>query len=428
MKKVEKLNKGLSGRITIPADKSISHRAVMLSSIANGFCTIENFSGGADCKSTVELFKQLGVDIFYSDEKTLRIFSNGILHSNTDFECTCGNSGTTMRLVTGILASRFFKSTLTGDESLSLRPMQRIIEPLMLMGADIESTEGHAPLIIHGKGLKGIKYHSDIASAQVKSSVLLAGLRAQGVTTYVEPYISRNHTELMLDYLGADITSDGNSVTVWSSELEAKDITIVGDISSAAFFIVAGLLVSDSDFIIENVGINPTRTGILDIVSRMGASVELLNEHVVSGEPVADIHVQYCENLKACIIEGDDIPRLIDELPIIAVLASQAEGETVVKNAEDLRNKESDRIKCLVSGLSSIGVDIEETEDGFIVRGKTQLEGGVEVESYRDHRLAMSFYVAGLLCKKEIAVRSFEWINISFPEFEKLMYNLICND
>ena len=423
MERVSKLDKGLKGSIKIPADKSISHRAVMLSSLTNGFCTIENFSAGADCKSTVELYRQLGVEIFYADDRTLRVFSNGRLKPTSE-NLNCGNSGTTMRLSSGILAGQPFKSTLVGDESLSKRPMQRIIEPLTLMGAEIESDNEHAPLIIHGKRLEGIKYFADLSSAQVKSAVLLAGLFAEGGTTYVEPSISRNHTELMLDYLGADITSDGNSVSICDSILEPKDIIVPGDISSAAFFIVAGLIVPNSDFIITNVGLNPTRTGILDIAERMGATIEILNEEVVSGEPVGDIRVRYAGKLKGCTIEGDDIPRLIDELPVIAVLASQAEGETVVKNAEDLRNKESDRIKCLVEELKKIGVQIEETNDGFIVRGKTELKGGIELESYRDHRLAMAFYVAGLICREEIAIRSFEWINISFPEFLELMNKL----
>lgn len=424
MERVSKPDKGLSGTITIPPDKSISHRAVMLSSLTNGFCTIENFSAGADCKSTVELFKQLGVEIYYADDKTLRIFSNGRLIPSASKVYNCGNSGTTMRLVSGILAGQSFESMLIGDESLSKRPMQRIVEPLTLMGADIESTDGHAPLTIRGKRLEGIKYFADLSSAQVKSAVLLAGLFADGETTYVEPCISRNHTEIMLDYLGADITSNGNSVTVCASTLEPKDIKIAGDISSAAFFIVAGLIVEGSDFIIKNVGLNPTRTGILDIVKRMGATIEILNQDVISGEIVGDLRIKHCETLKGCKIEREDIPRLIDELPIIAVLASQADGETIVKNAEDLRNKESDRIKCTVTELKKLGIDIEETSDGFIVRGKSKLIGGVELESNRDHRLAMAFYVAGLICEKEVAIRGFEWTKISFPEFLEIFSEL----
>lgn len=436
IKKVSK-SKKLTGEITIPADKSISHRAVMFSSIANGECIVKNFSSGADCHSTLNLFKQLGVNIQFIDDKTLKISSTGKLNpqkiapspqpspQGEGVVCCCGNSGTTMRLVSGILAGQNFDSVLVGDESLSKRPMKRIIEPLTLMGANIESVDGHAPLIIHGHKLHGIEYSSTLSSAQVKSCILLAGLKAEGKTTYVEPVVSRNHTELMLHYLGANIQVKDNKTTIYPSELVAKDIEIVGDISSAAFFIVAGLIVEGSDFVIKNVGINPTRTGILDITKRMNANIEILNKRTVSGEPCADIWVQYSESLKACEISGEDIPRLIDELPVIAVLASQAEGETIVKNAEDLRNKESDRIKCLVEELTKIGVDIKETADGFIIRGKQKsLQGNAELQCYHDHRLAMSFYIAGLVCQNEIAINGFEWTKISFPEFEELINKL----
>lgn len=424
LKTVQKLNSGLKGEITIPADKSVSHRAVMFSSIARGKCTVKNFSSGADCHSTLNIFKQLGVNIEFIDEKTLSINSDGNLKpSFTPLDA--GNSGTTTRLISGILAGQKFDSVIIGDESLSKRPMKRIIEPLTLMGAEIDSVDGHAPLTIKGRNLHGIIYNSKLASAQVKSCVLLAGLNADGKTTFTEPYLSRNHTELLLQYLGADITINGTSSTICSSELAAKDITIIGDISSAAFFIVAGLIVPNSDFVIKDVGLNPTRSGIIDVVKRMGGGVNILNLRYDSGEEVGDIRVQYNDNLKGCTIEGEDIPRLIDELPVIAVLASQAEGQTIVKNAEDLRNKESDRIKCLVSELKKIGIKIEETQDGFIIDGKTQIKGGAELESYHDHRLAMSFYIAGLIAENEIAINGFEWTKISFPEFEELVYKLV---
>ena len=423
LKRIVKLNKGLKGEITIPADKSISHRAVMFASLARGKCIIENFSNGADCVSTLNIFKQLGIDIDYIDKKTLCVNSSGKL-SYSDLPLNAGNSGTTTRLIAGILAGQNFTSTVVGDESLSKRPMKRVIEPLTLMGANIESVDGHAPLIIHGQNLHGIHYTSKLASAQVKSCILLAGLNANGSTTVVEPHVSRNHTELLLDYLGADVRVKDKSVTVFPSELNSKDITIVGDISSAAFFIISGLIVPNSDFIIKNVGLNDTRSGIVDAAQRMGAELEILNTSIVSGEKCGDIRVRYCDNLKGCTIEGDDIPRLIDELPAIAVLASQAEGQTIVKNAEDLRNKESDRIKCLVSELVKIGINIIETADGFIVEGKTKINGGAELETYHDHRLAMTFYIAGLIAEQEIAINGFEWTNISFPEFEELMANL----
>ena len=422
IKKVRCVKK-LGGEITIPSDKSISHRAVILSSIAKGQTVVNNFSGGADCHSTLELFKSLGIDIQFLNDNTLKI-NGGKLTPSVSGIYSCGNSGTTMRLVAGILAGQNFNSTLIGDESLSKRPMKRIIEPLTQMGAEIQSNDGRAPLKIIGHKLHGIDFESKISSAQVKSCVLLAGLKAEGRTTYVEPNMSRNHTELMLKYLGANIQTEQNKIIIYPSEPEAKDIEVVGDISSAAFFIVAGLIVPNSEIIIKNVGINPTRTGILDVVQRMGGDIGLINERTVSGEKCADIKVRYTDFLKGCVIEGEDIPRLIDELPVIAVLASQAEGETVVRDAEDLRNKESDRISCLVNELKKTGLDIEETPDGFVVR-KSKLTGDAELESFHDHRLAMSFYIAGLVCEKEIAINGFEWTKISFPEFENLFNSLV---
>lgn len=426
IKKVLKI-KNLKGEITIPADKSISHRAIMFSAISSGKAIIKNFLKGADCISTIDLFKQLGVEINYVDNKTISVIGSKLIKSTEPLNA--GNSGTTMRLVTGILAGQNFDSILVGDESLSKRPMKRIIEPLRQMGADISSMDGKAPLCIKGRNLYGIDYESKISSAQVKSCVLLAGLNenTKGKTIYTEPAISRNHTEIMLKYLGADIETIDNKIIISPSKLQAKDIEVVGDISSAAFFLVAGLIVEGSDFVIKNVGINKTRTGIIDIIKRMNGQIEIMNERIISGEPVADIRVRYSEDLKPCEISGEDIPRLIDELPIIAVLASQADGETVVKNAEDLRNKETDRISCLVRELQKIGVDIFEQDDGFIVYGKRKhnLNGDAELNTYHDHRLAMSFYIAGLICEKEIAINGFEWINISFPEFEQLMESLI---
>lgn len=412
----------LKGEITIPADKSISHRAVMLSSIAKGKSIIRNFSSGEDCHTTLNIFKQLGINIDFIDNKTLKI-EGGILNAPTS-TLYCGNSGTTTRLISGILAGQNFTSTLIGDESLSKRPMKRIIEPLSLMGAKISSEDNRLPMTIEGAPLNGIEYSTQIASAQVKSAILLAGLRAEGKTTVKEPFISRDHTERMLKYLGARLDIKDNEVTIHPSELEAHDINIAGDISSAAFFIVAGLIVKESNFVIKNVGLNPTRTGIIDIVKKMGGNIEIFNEREVSGEPVGDIRVQYSENLKHCVIEGEIIPKLIDELPVIAVLLSQADGESIVKDAQDLRNKEADRITCLVKELSKIGIDIEETPDGFIVRGKTSINGGSELECYHDHRLAMSYYIAGLISKEEIAINGFEWTKISFPEFEELFFKL----
>lgn len=418
---VEKKN-GLKGIVTIPSDKSISHRAVMFSSLAKGRTLIKNFSKGADCHSTLKVFSNLGIKYNFLDETTLEIFSEGKLITNGNV-LDCGNSGTTVRLMSGILAGQNFNSVLIGDESLSKRPMKRVIEPLKLMGANIESNDFKIPMKICGTQLTGIDYESKLASAQVKSCVLLAGMNADGKTTFKEPYLSRNHTELMLKYLGADIDFKNTVTLISKSSLTAKNIEIPGDISSAAFFIVAALITPNSDVVIKNVGLNPTRTGILEVVEKMGADYEILDEKLLGEELVGDIKIKYSE-LKGTVIEGEIIPKLIDELPVIAVLATQAEGKTIVKDAQDLRNKESDRISAIVKELKKVGANIEETPDGFIIEGKTKLVGGAEIETYHDHRLAMSMYVAGLICEKPVKINDFEWVNISFPEFENLMNKL----
>lgn len=418
---VEKKNK-LSGEVIIPSDKSISHRAIMFSSLAKGKTLVKNFSKGADCHSTLKVFSSLGIEHKFLDEQTLEIISDGILKTPQSY-LDCGNSGTTMRLMSGILASRNFDSVLMGDESLSKRPMKRVIEPLSLMGAEISSNDNKAPLKIHGKDLQAIDYNSKLSSAQVKSCILLAGLNTEGITKYTEPFLSRNHTELMLEYLGADIKVEGTTTSITKSGLEAKDIEIAGDISSAAFFIVAGLITPNSDIIVKNVGLNPTRTGILEVVKKMGGDIEILDKKLLGKEEVGDLRIK-TSNLKATTIEGEVIPKLIDEIPVIAVLATQAEGTTIIKDAQDLRNKESDRISATVRELKKIGADIEETPDGFIINGKKQLKGEAEIETYHDHRLAMSLYVAGLICEKPIKINEFQWVNISFPEFETLMNKL----
>ena len=418
---IYKSEKGLKGTVTIPSDKSISHRAIMFTSLANGKSIIKNFSKGQDPLSSLKVCKALGIDAEFSNEELI-VKSNGIL-SAPQTHLDCGNSGTTMRLMSGILAGQNFNSTLIGDESLSKRPMKRVIEPLALMGAKIESNEFKAPLKIYGQNLQPINYISKLASAQVKSCILLAGLNIDGQTSFTEPYVSRNHTEIMLKYMGANISINNTTVTIEKSELEPKTIEICGDISSAAYFIVAGLIVPSSKIILKNVGLNPTRTGILEVAKKMGGNIEILDKRNISGEDVGDIQISY-SNLNACTIEGEIIPRLIDELPVIAILATQAKGTTIIKDAQDLRNKESDRIKAVVTELKKIGADIEETPDGFIINGKTNLKGDTEVETYHDHRLAMSLYVAGLICEKPIAINGFEWVDISFPEFDRLFNSL----
>ena len=305
--------------------------------------------------------------------------------------------------------------------------MKRILEPLQMMGANISSLNNDfkAPLLIKPAELSGITYNSPIASAQVKSCLLFAGLFAQGETVVSEPFKSRDHSERMLKYLGANIEVDGLSVKISKSELEPKEIIISGDISSAAFFFVAGAIVPNAVVTVKNVGVNQTRTGIIDVLQKMGANIEILNPRIQCDEEIADIRVSYSENMKGITIEGEIIPRLIDELPVIAILASQAEGTTIVKDAQDLKNKESDRIKSVCREFSKLGVNILEKEDGFIIEGKTNLKGDCEIETYHDHRLAMSAYVAGLICEKPVLINDFEWVNTSFPEFLSLMDKII---
>ena len=415
-------SKGLKGEVVIPADKSISHRSAMFSALTEGVCEVENFSMGADCISTLNIIKELGCQVDFIADKHIRIDSKNAFKKDR-YKLDCGNSGTSMRLFSGILASRDIESTLFGDESLSKRPMKRVILPLELMGAKFKHNDYKAPLIIQGGELFPIDYKTPMASAQVKSCILLAGLNTYGETKVTEPYVSRDHTERMLKYLGADIVCEGVTTKIKKSKLEPKSLKVCGDISSAAFFLVAGAIVPNSDIILKNVGLNPTRTGIIDVMQQMNADIEILDKRVECNEEVGDIRIK-TSDLKPVTIEGAIIPRLIDELPVIAVLASQANGTTVVKDAGDLRNKESDRIKCLVNELKKIGVNIEETPDGFIIEGKTNLIGGSEVECYHDHRLAMSLYVAGLICEQPVMINEFQWVDVSFPEFLPMMQSL----
>ncbi len=423
MQKIVKPRKNLQGIVTIPADKSMSHRAIIFPALAKGKSTIRNFSTGQDPHSTLQIFRDLGVDIEVKNNSTVIINSTGKLATPAR-SLDCGNSGTTMRLLSGVLASRDFNSTLVGDLSLSKRPMKRVIEPLTLMGGKIESDEFKAPLKIYGQELHPINYTSKIASAQVKSCILLAGLNTKGKTTVTEPFVSRNHSEILLKHMGAKIETDKTTVSIEKSELSPIEINIFGDISSAAYFLVAGLIVPNSEIVLKNIGLNPTRTGIIDVIKQMGGNIEILDLHETCGEIVGDIRVKYSPNLKGCEINGEIIPRLIDEIPIIAVLATQAEGQTVISDAQDLRNKESDRISAVVTELKKLGASIEEKPDGMKINGKTNLTGDCQVETYHDHRLAMSLYVAGLVCSKEVLINGFEWVDISFPEFEQLFASL----
>ncbi len=413
--------KGLKGEVTVPGDKSISHRAVMFGALSEGKTEITNFLQGADCLSTIGCFRRLGIDI-ENQENTVTIWGKGLdgLSAPSD-TLDAGNSGTTTRLISGILAAQPFTTTLTGDSSIQKRPMKRIIEPLSMMGARIESLNGNgcAPLQINGSPLHGIHYHSEVASAQVKSAILLAGLYAEGETAVTEPVLSRNHSELMLRTFGANIRSEGTTAVISPRpRLTGQKIRVPGDISSAAYFIAAGLLVPGSDILIRNVGINPTRAGILKAAKAMGGHVSLLNENR-EGEPTADLHVVY-RPLHGTVIEGDMIPTLIDELPIIAVMAAAASGTTIIRNAAELKVKESNRIDVMVRNLSAMGCSITGTEDGMIIEGKGSSElplTGAVIDSFADHRIAMSFAVASLIAEGETTIRGSECVSISYPDF-----------
>jgi 3-phosphoshikimate 1-carboxyvinyltransferase len=410
----------LKGEITIPGDKSISHRSVMFGSIAKGTTEISHFLSGADCLSTISCFQSMGVSIDIKGDSVI-VEGRG-LHGlkNPVDTLDCGNSGTTTRLISGILAAQDFDVTLTGDDSIQKRPMKRIMEPLSLMGAQITSIKdnGCAPLSISGKKLHGIHYTSQVASAQIKSSILLAGLYAEGETRVTEPYISRNHSEIMLKYFGADVKTEGTTACIAPpKELFGNKIKVPGDISSAAFFIAAGLIIPGSEILIRNTGINPTRDGILSVCRDMGANITLLNENTDSGEPTADILVKY-SSLHGTTIEGSIIPRLIDELPMIAAMACFAEGETIIRDAAELKVKESNRIEVMVQNLTAMGADVTETEDGMIIRGGRPLHG-VVIDSKLDHRIAMTFAVTGLCADGETEILGADCVNISYPGFYK---------
>lgn len=406
----------IKGRLRVPGDKSISHRAVMFGSIAKGTTNIKGFLTGADCISTISIFKNMGIDIEL-DNTFVKVHGKGLYGLNCPHEILdCGNSGTTTRLVSGILSAQNFTSVLTGDKSIQKRPMNRIITPLSMMGADIESNDGFAPLTITGSKLHGIEYNSPVASAQVKSAILLAGLYASSPTTVTEPAKSRDHTELMLKKFGANLTSTKTSVTINPcSELFANDIDVPSDISSAAFFMAAAILVPGSELILENVGINPTRDGIIKVLKDMGANIEIINQ-TDSFEPVADIKVAYSK-LHATCIGGDIIPTLIDELPLLAALASLAEGTTVIKDAGELKVKESNRIRVMCEELSKLGVDVVETEDGMEIKGADKLKGNVTISTHDDHRIAMTFAVLNLISEGEIRLDNKNCVEISYPEF-----------
>lgn len=408
----------LRGEVTVPGDKSISHRSVMLGSIARGTTEIHGFLQGADCLSTISCFSKMGIAIENHGD-TVRVHGKGLRGlTPPGTVLDCGNSGTTTRLISGILSAQDFSAVLTGDESIQARPMKRITAPLSMMGANIESMLKNdcAPLRITGSSLHGIHYHSPVASAQVKSAILLAGLYAEGETRVTEPYISRNHSELMLSLFGAHIHTEATTaVLLPPDELYAQRITVPGDISSAACFLAAGLILPDSEILIKHVGINPTRDGILRVCRQMGGAVKLLNQTDGPGEPTADILVR-SSALSGIVIEGDIIPTLIDELPIIAVMACFAKGTTIIRDAAELKVKESNRIDVMVKNLTAMGADVEAADDGMIIHGGRPLQGAV-IDSKKDHRIAMTFAVAAAAAEGETEILSAGCVDISYPDF-----------
>ena len=414
----------LKGTLTVPGDKSISHRAVMFGSLARGTTRISHFLEGADCLSTISCFRKMGIEIDRNKDEIL-VHGRGLHGLTAPTEILdVGNSGTTTRLISGILAGQTFTSELDGDDSIRTRPMKRIMTPLVSMGADITSRldNGCAPLIIHSRPLHAAHYDSPVASAQVKSCVLLAGMYADGITSVTEPFLSRNHTEIMQNYFGAEITSEGTTASIRPEPvLEGRDIQVPGDISSAAYFIAAGLLTPGSEILLKNVGINPTRAGIIKVCMDMGADITLLNEST-EGEPTADLLIR-TSSLKGTTIEGSIIPTLIDEIPMIAVMAAFAEGTTIIRDAQELKVKESDRIAVMVDNLRRMGADIEGTDDGMIIHGGRPLHGAV-IDSHLDHRIAMSFAVAGTICDGTVEILNGECVNISYPEFYQDLYRL----
>ena len=408
----------MKGELTVPGDKSISHRGIMFGAIAEGTTELEGFLDGADCRSTISCFRQMGIEIS-QDHDRVQIHGKGLygLRQPKDM-LDAGNSGTTVRLISGILAGQPFTTQLTGDASIQKRPMKRIMTPLSLMGASIRSLAGNdcAPLEIHGGSLVPIHYDSPVASAQVKSCVLLAGLYAEGQTSVTEPVPSRDHTERMLSGFGAEITSRERTATVTGHpRLIGQHITIPGDISSAAYFIAAGLICPNSDLYIRNVNTNPTRAGILTVAKQMGGKITLENQRVVSGEEVCDIHV-VSSDLHGTQIDRELIPSLIDEIPVIAVMAAFAEGTTVIKDAQELKVKESNRIDSVTENLNAMGADAIPTKDGMIIHGGRPLHGA-RILTRSDHRIAMSFAIAGLAADGETTFDDPGCIDISYPTF-----------
>ena len=417
---IQKIKKA-AGQIKVPGDKSISHRAVMLGSLANGVTEISGFLKGADCLSTIDCFRKMGIDIDINGEN-VTVHGNGLRGlKKPDEMLYTGNSGTTTRLLCGILAGQNFDTSITGDASIQKRPMGRVVQPLSMMGAKIENE--YCPLYITGTKLHGIDYKMPVASAQVKTAIILAGLYADGETVIHEIEKSRDHTELMLSAMGADLTVDNLDITVKpTNDLTAVNVDVPGDISSAAFFLVLGAIMPNSQITVTNVGINPTRTGIIDVLKDMGADITLENVHTSAGETVADITVR-SSSLKGTTVGGDIIPRLIDELPIIAVAAVFADGQTVIKDAQELKVKETNRIRAVVDEFNKCGIDITETDDGMIINGGKSIHGA-DFKTYGDHRMAMSLTVLAQLADGESTLDDSNCACVSYPTFFDDFYKL----
>lgn len=417
---IQKIKKAV-GQIKVPGDKSISHRAVMLGLLANGVTEISGFLKGADCLSTIDCFRKMGIDIDINGEN-VTVHGNGLRGlKKPDEMLYTGNSGTTTRLLCGILAGQNFDTSITGDASIQKRPMGRVVKPLSMMGAKIENE--YCPLYITGTKLHGIDYKMPVASAQVKTAIILAGLYADGETVIHEIEKSRDHTELMLSAMGADLTVDNLDITVKpTNDLTAVNVDVPGDISSAAFFLVLGAIMPNSQITVTNVGINPTRTGIIDVLKDMGADITLENVHTSAGETVANITVR-SSSLKGTTVGGDIIPRLIDELPIIAVAAVFADGQTVIKDAQELKVKETNRIRAVVDEFNKCGIDITETDDGMIINGGKSIHGA-DFKTYGDHRMAMSLTVLAQLADSESTLDDSDCACVSYPTFFDDFYKL----
>lgn len=418
----------LKGTVELIGDKSISHRAIMFSSIAKGTTRIKNFLMGQDCLSTIDCFRKMGVNIDINDNEVIvnGVGLRGLKKPNEILNV--GNSGTTIRLMMGILAGNEFESTVIGDESIGKRPMKRVTNPLRLMGCNIKGNDdaNFTPITIYGGNLNGIEYKMQVASAQVKSSIILASLYANSSSTIIEKSKSRNHTEIMLKSFGADIKSNDLKIDVKPVRelFSVGNINVAGDISSAAFIIAAASIVEGSEVLIKNVGLNETRTGIIDVLEAMNGNFEIIDKRVESGEIVGDLIVRYSNKLIGTIIDSNLIPRLIDEIPVIAILATQANGTTVIKDAKELKVKESNRIKAVVDNLKNMGAEIEELEDGMVIKGKTKLKGA-NIKTFNDHRIAMAFSVASLISEGKLNLDNTACIDISFPGYFDLINNLL---